>query len=230
MRGEKRDIKLRRLAGVRLVHQLHVMERVLLLFIRLRGNAVAWNVNLQIPHISIICRRKDAAVGTQSGEHKALRSEVLQQNVERRLIKAGMPGLQDEVVVGTGLKPFDETPATLVCLQAGRNGVFETGSPTAEIIVYVDRGDMRFPHATLEQANRLSDVTRVLKQLISARIVEIIDDIHEQQRREAIIRRTTVEVVRHCNGAPHARFQKRTCAFTRNQSWTRVKFGTSSAL
>lgn len=52
------------------------------------GDAVFRNDELQIAHVCIIGREQDAAVGRNAGEHQPFGAEMLEQQLERRLVKS----------------------------------------------------------------------------------------------------------------------------------------------
>ena len=72
-------------------------------------------------------RTKDAAVGRQAGKNDRGSAELPQQQVERRLIKGRVHGLQDEVVLVVGPEPFLPAAAKAMGIDALR--VIETGEP-----------------------------------------------------------------------------------------------------
>ena len=146
-----------------------------------RRTAVLWNRDPDLAHVCIASGNQDAAIGRESRQNKSLYAEIVEQERERRLIKGGVPRLQHNIVLGAGCDRLDKRPHLSSALQTVPKDLGKTGSPSPEMVVYIDDGDSRFPRPLLEFFKVRHDCGGVFQQLLSAGKIEVIDHIDEQQ-------------------------------------------------
>ncbi len=78
---------------------------------RARGAAIPRHDNLQVTHVGVVRGAKNAAVGRDARKDEGRRTELPQQEVERRLIEGRMHRFENEIIIVVGLKLFDEVKA-----------------------------------------------------------------------------------------------------------------------
>ena len=145
------------------------------------GNAIVRNGQLEIPHIGIVSRAEYAAIGRNSREDQAFRSEMLQQQFQWSLIEGRVLRLQDEVVVLIGKKQIYKRASTGTGSTAPLDDCFEIGSPLAEIIVYIDARNLGGTGPFLQGSDLRPDTPRMYEKLLAAWEFEVVDHIDEKQ-------------------------------------------------
>jgi len=144
------------------------------------GNAIVRDGQLEIPHIGIVSRAEYAAIGRNSREDQAFRSEMLQQQFQRSLIESRMLRLQDEVVILIGKQQIYKRASARIGPTAPFDNRLEIGSPLAEIIVYIDARDLGGTSAFLQGGDPRPDTPGARKELLAAREFEIVDHIDDE--------------------------------------------------
>ena len=128
-----------------------------------RGDAIVRDGQLEIPHISIVSRAEYAAIARNAREDQALRSEMLQQQFQRSLIKSRMLRFQDEVIVLVGTKQIYKGAPARTGSTAPFDDRLKIGSPLAEIIIYIDARDLGGTSAFLQGGDLRSDTPGMCK-------------------------------------------------------------------
>lgn len=104
-----------------------------------------------------------------------------QQHVERRLIKGRMHRLQHKIVFRIGLDHLDKVAPRGFVAQAIGQPPSGIRSPIPEVVVDVDRGNMRRARPFLKPGNARRDPSRAFKDPLAIREFEMIDDVDQQK-------------------------------------------------
>ena len=85
---------------VALQHRLNLCQRVLVLFGRVRDDAIGGCEDPQLTHIRIIGRKEDADVAGDPGQYDPADAKRREKRIERRVEEPRMLRLQDEIIAG----------------------------------------------------------------------------------------------------------------------------------
>src|SRR3978361_804394 len=132
------ESKRSRRSGAGAKKRRHCFQRAAECLRRFGADAVSWNGESEVAHVSVSSREQHAIVRGKAGDDQFANTAKAQHRVERRLVETGQRRLEHDVIGFARSQKFDNRRAWNGGFAAERHERVDIGPPFAEVVVDVN--------------------------------------------------------------------------------------------